>query len=63
MLVVFANNQTLIAASGTTVTITTDPVALGDDNQATGVTNIHAMFNDHVRVGGMRKFADPLESS
>lgn len=46
MLVVFANNQTLIAASGTTVTITTDPVALGDDNQATGVTNIHAMFND-----------------
>jgi uncharacterized protein YjdB len=50
MLVVFANNQTLIAASGTTVTITTDPVAVGDNNQASGITNIHAMFNDDTQA-------------
>lgn len=48
MLVVFANNQTLIAASGTTVTITTvttDPVAVGRNNRATGITNTHSIFN------------------
>ena len=45
MLVVFANNQVLIAAAGTTVTITTDPVAVGGNNRATAVTNVHGIFN------------------
>ena len=45
MLVVFANNQVLIAPAGQSVTITTDPVAVGGNNRATGVTNIHGMFN------------------
>lgn len=45
MLVVFANNQTLVADTGTTVTITTDPVAVGDNNRATGITSVHAIFN------------------
>jgi hypothetical protein len=45
MLVVFANNQTLVANTSTTTTVTTDPVAIGDNNRATGITNIHAIFN------------------
>ena len=45
MLVVFANNQTLVADTSSTVTITTDPVAVGRNNRATGVTNVHSMFN------------------
>ena len=45
MLVVFANNQTLVADASSTVTITTDPVAVGRNNRATGVTNVHSMFN------------------
>jgi hypothetical protein len=45
MLVVFANNQVLIAPTSGSVSITTDPVAVGGNNQATGVTNVHGIFN------------------
>ena len=46
MLVVFANNQVLVANTSTTVTVTTDPVPVGDNNRATGITNVHGIFND-----------------
>ncbi len=45
MLVVFANNQVLIAPATGSVSITTDPVAVGGNNQAMGVTNVHGIFN------------------
>jgi hypothetical protein len=45
MLVVFANNMTLVANTSTTSTVTTDPVAIGDNNRATGITNTHVIFN------------------
>ena len=45
MLVVFANNQTMVAAPSTTAIIFTDPVAIGDNNRATGITNIHTIVN------------------
>lgn len=50
MLVVFADNQALVALTGTTVTITTDPVALGRNSRATGITNLHTIFNDDVNA-------------
>jgi hypothetical protein len=45
MLVVFANNQVLIAPASSSVTVTTDPVAVGGNNRATGVSNVHGIFN------------------
>ncbi len=45
MQVVFANNQMLVSNVSTSTTITTDPVAIGDNNQATLVANIHSLFN------------------
>ena len=45
MLVVFADNLTLVADAGNTCTITTDPVAIGGNNRATAVTNVHSIFN------------------
>ena len=45
MLVVFAVNLTLVAEAGNTCTITTDAVAIGRNNRATAVTNVHSIFN------------------
>ena len=45
MLVVFANNQVIVAAASLSATIYTDPVPLGGNDRATPVTNIHAIFN------------------
>ena len=44
MLVVFADNQVLTAPNGTSVTVTTDPVALGENHVMTAVTNVHDIF-------------------
>ena len=44
MLVVFVNNQVLAAPNGTPVTVTTDPVALGENHVMTAVTNVHDIF-------------------
>lgn len=45
MLVVFANNQCLVDYNLAGASITTDPVAIGDNNQATGTTTIHKAIN------------------
>lgn len=45
MLVVFANNQSIIDYNAVVTTIYTDPVPIGDNNQATGTTSVHRLFN------------------
>jgi len=51
MMVVFANNQVIVAdaAAAPSVTITTDPVALNGFDRATAVTVINSMFGGTVR--------------
>ena len=45
MLVVFANNQCMVDYNLAGATVTTDPVAIGDANQATGITTVHKAIN------------------
>lgn len=46
MLVVFANKMTLVDdGAGAGTTINTDPVLIGDNNQATGVTKVWSAIN------------------
>ena len=51
MLVVFANNQVLIAPAGGSVTVTTDPVSVSGNNRATGVTNTTGIFSPAAGLG------------
>lgn len=45
MLVVFANNMCLVDYNSVGASVTTDPVAIGDNNRATGTTTIHKLLN------------------
>jgi hypothetical protein len=45
MLIVFASNLTLMAYNGAETTIATDPVAIGHNNQAMGITTVAQLFN------------------
>jgi hypothetical protein len=45
MIVVFANNQTMVAPPATTVTITTDPVPLRGSDRINAIVTIHTIFN------------------
>jgi hypothetical protein len=44
MLVVFANNMTLAGYNAVATTIFTDPVAIGDNNRASGITSVAKIF-------------------
>lgn len=45
MLVVFANNQLMLDYDQGIAVVYTDPVLVGDNNQATGTTTVHRIFN------------------
>lgn len=44
MVVVFANNQVIVAPGPGTSTITTDPVALNNNDRATAMLNCHYIY-------------------
>jgi hypothetical protein len=44
MVVVFANNQTLVAAQGGALTVFTDPVPLNNNDRLSVMWNIHHIF-------------------
>jgi hypothetical protein len=45
MIVVFANNQVIVAPSGTTNTIRTDPFSMNGNDRMTSVGNVHYIYN------------------
>ena len=45
MVIAFANNQVMVAASGTTSTIYTDPVPLNGNDRATAHLFVESIFN------------------
>jgi hypothetical protein len=51
MLIVFANNLTIIDNNGVGATVYTDPVPINGNSFATGITTIHKMFNPFPAVG------------
>ena len=43
MVVVFANNQTLVTVQGSPTTVYTDPVTLGNNDRLSAILNVHSI--------------------